>query len=280
MVAVAYPRLWRAVAAVLSTVSRVSLVVIVGLVLWATDPPVTPPLLVELVVNFSLLPGVAAGAVARAFAATLTIEDEALVIRRRGVRMEIAGRALAAVRPWRLPLPRAGVAFGLTSGRALGTTLAPSDLATLLDDLAALGVDEARQARSHPTVVYASARRAVAPTRWYHVLGRFVLFALFPAGVLFNAHQHIAYGGPLGEYHLLGLASYLRTFAVYWSTCAIYLVLYANVLRVGTEVASLASAWVVPAAAPRVRRVAEVVSRVVYYGGVPAVLLLRFAPWS
>ena len=42
---------------------------------------------------------------------------------------------------------------------------------------------------------------------------------------------------------------------------------------------ALGAAWVAPARAARVRRAVEVSCRVLYYGGVPVLLGLRFAPW-
>jgi len=96
--------------------------------------------------------------------------------------------------------------------------------------------------------------------------------------VLFNAHQHIAYGGLLGEYYLLGLGSYVETFAVHWLTVTIYLVLYASVWRGVAEGGCLLAACVAPARAAGVRRAAEIGCRVAYYGGVPVLLVLRFLP--
>src|SRR5439155_1664298 len=69
------------------------------------------------------------------------------------------------------------------------------------------GLEAARAAIRDPVVVYAHARARGAPRRWHHLLGRFAGFALLPTAVLFNAHQHIAYGGLVGEYYLLGLGS-------------------------------------------------------------------------
>src|SRR5439155_794374 len=135
--ACAYPLGWRIAGALLFAVSRASLPAILALVVLATDPPVTPPMLMRAVVVLALL----------------------------------------------------------------------------------------------PVLVYAHARARGAPRRWHHLLGRFPGFALLPTAVLFNAHQHIAYGGLLGEYYLLGLGSYVRTFAVHWLTLTIYLVLYASVWR-------------------------------------------------
>src|SRR5206468_3785068 len=175
--AFAYPLGWRIAGALLFALSRASLPAILALVVLATDPPVTPPVLVRVVVVLALLPGLAARLVARALAAEVSVDGDALVIRRRDLRLEVPCRAIA----------------------------------------------------------------------------------LLPTAVLFNAHQHITYGGVLGEYYLLGLGSYVRTFAVHWLTLTIYLVLYASVWRGLAEGTALLGACVAPARAAWVRRAAEIV---------------------
>jgi hypothetical protein len=150
----------------------------------------------------------------------------------------------------------------------------PNDL---LNALAASGVVAARLA-NHPMVVYAQAKHAIPRRRWYHRVGKFVLFALLPTAPLFNVHQYIAYGGTWGEYYLLGLRSYLTTFAVYWSTISIYLVLYASVWRGLAEVVAMLAAWILPERAPAVRRTVERACSILYYAGVPAIVAVRFWP--
>jgi hypothetical protein len=103
------------------------------------------------------------------------------------------------------------------------------------------------------------------------------MFALFPAGVLFNAHQYIAYGGTWGQWYLEGPLPWLQTALVYWLTVTVYLVLYASAWRGVTEAASLVAALGGEAQALRARRLAELVGRVAYYAGVPLLLALRFA---
>src|SRR5204863_2775419 len=224
--ACAYPLGWRIAGALLFAVSRASLPAILALVVLATDPPVTPPMLMRAVVVLALLPGLAARLVARAFVASLSVDDDALVIRRRDLRLEVPYRAIARLAPWAVPLPGPGLSVCLRSGRRLRQGLQIDDPTPLLLALAeAGGLEAARAATRHPVLVYAHARARGAPRRWHHLLGRFPGFALLPTAVLFNAHQHIAYGGLLGEYYLLGLGSYVRTFAVHWLTLTIYLVL-------------------------------------------------------
>ena len=277
--ACAYPLGWRIAGAVLFAVSRASLPAILALVVLATDPPVTPPMLMRAVVVLALLPGLAARLVARAFVASLSVDDDALVIRRRDLRLEVPYRAIARLAPWAVPLPGPGLSVCLRSGRRLRQGLQIDDPTPLLLALAeAGGLEAARAATRHPVLVYAHARARGAPRRWHHLLGRFAGFALLPTAVLFNAHQHIAYGGLLGEYYLLGLGSYVRTFAVHWLTLTIYLVLYASVWRGLAEGVALLAACVAPASAAGARRAVEIACQVAYYGGVPVLLLLRFLP--
>src|SRR6184192_77960 len=226
--ACAYPLGWRIAGAVLFAVSRASLPAILGLVVLATDPPVTLPVLVCGVVVLAL-----------------------------------PCRAIARVAPWAVPLPGPGLSVCMRSGRWLRQGLQIDDPTPLLLALAETGGLEAARG---------------APRRWHHLLGRFAGFALLPTAVLFNAHQHIAYGGLLGEYYLLGLGSYVRTFAVHWLTLTIYLVLYASVWRGLAEGVALLAACVAPASAAGARRAVEIACQVAYYGGVPLLLLLRFLP--
>ena len=163
--------------------------------------------------------------------------------------------------------------------RAYGM-LPPGDIRNCLLALSERGgIAAARAAVDHPTMVYAHAKAAAGAWRWYHLMAKFPLFALAPTAVLFNAHQHIAYGGPLGEYYLYGLGAYLETFAIYRATVTTYCVLYASVWRGLAEGVALLAAHVAPSRAARVRRAAEIACRVLYYGGVPVLLALRFAPW-
>jgi hypothetical protein len=240
-------------------------------VLLASDPPVTPPLLVRLMAVHVFAPYLAARLVERAATAEVTIGAGRLAVRRRDLALDVPLASIAAVVPWSLPLPSPGLSLRLASGARFPWALAAPDPAPLL---AALGGQAA--ALDHPVLVYARARHARAPRRWHHRLGKFVLFPLAPALVLFNAHQHIAYGGSLGEYHLLGLGSYLRTLAVYWTTVSIYLVLYASAWRGLAEAVALGAARVAPPQAARVRRVAEAACGIAYWAGVPVLLGLRF----
>ena len=275
----AYPPLWRCVAGGLVAASRASLPVLALVVAARLDEPLPLPTLLVAVTAFSALPALAAWLLERAFAASVELRERALHVRGRSLRLEVPCASIERAEPWRLPLPGPGVSLRLRSGALLHPGLEAPDLAPLLGALAeAGGVEAARDALREPVVVYAHAKQQHARGLSRHPLFKFPGFALLPTAVLFNAHQHIAYGGTLGQYYQLGLRAYVATLAVYWTTVAIYLVLYAAVWRGAAEGAALLAAWIVPAQAMRVRRAVEMVCTAAFYGGVPLLVLIRFLP--
>jgi apolipoprotein N-acyltransferase len=272
----AWPRPLRVLAGTLVAWSGASLWLILLAVLRATDPPVTPPVLLWSLTVLALLPALGAAALRHAFAATVTVGGGTLEIRRRDLRVEVPLAAIAAVEPWTVPLPAPGVALRLASGARLRWGLATPDPSPLVHALAAAGV--AGAAVAHPTCRWARAKAAAGRWRWRHLVAKYPAFALPPAAALFNAHQHIAYGGLLGEWYLLGPGAWLRTLALHWATTTAYLVLYASVWRGLAEAAALLAAHVAPSRAARVRRAVEGAARVGYYAGVPVLLVRRFLP--
>jgi hypothetical protein len=262
-----YRRPWRALAAGLLGVSRLSLLWILWRVLTANDPPITPPLLAEMLLVVWALPGAAAWLIGRALTAAARVADGALIVERPGSRVVVPLPRLATVTLWQVPLPEPGLALALADGSRVPFALAARDPTPLVAALDAAAL-------RHPNLVYAAARRP--PRGWRALLGRYVLFALPPAAVLFNAHQHIAYGGTLGEYYLMGAGAWLRNAAIHWATVSAYLLLYGSALRGAAESLALAAAWTLPSAARTVRNAVERVSTVAFYGGVPLVLALRF----
>ena len=278
--AVAYPVSWRITASVLLAISRGSLPLLLVLVLVSRDPPITPLMLVRALTILAVTPGLAAWLIERAFAVTLQLEGGELTLHHREQRVEIPCAAIARVHLWTIPLPGSGLWLHLRSGRRFRYGLQLDDPTILITALAAAGAPERlREALRHPAAAYAHAKHSGRARRWYHVLAKFPGFALVPTLPLFRVHQYIAYGGAFGQYYLLGLKAYLATFALYWGTLTIYLILYAALWRGVAEGVALAAAWVAPARAARVRRAVEMAHRVVYYGGVPALVIVRFLPW-
>src|SRR5262249_21783781 len=153
--------------------------------------PINPPAFYRTVVIFSVLPALGAWIVGRAARGTLAVDERGLRLARPGVRVDVPASAVGRVVPWRIPLPRPGFSLVTSSGRRLGYGLQMRDPAPALLALVERGgIEVARAALGHTTVVYARAKAAAGRRRWYHLVAKFPLFALAPAAVLFNAHQH------------------------------------------------------------------------------------------
>jgi hypothetical protein len=272
----AYGIAWRIVAAAMVVLSRASMPLLLVLVWLADDPPIGPLQLVQLVALFTALPAGAARLIRRVFRADIALGAETVRVRRADRLVEVPRSAIGHLAPWGVPLPGAGVSLALRSGRRLPLQLQLDDPLPLLARLAATIGQPAPDPETHPSLAYAHARAAPPRWHWSHYLVKFVLFPLLPVAVLFNAHQHIAYGGTLGEYYLLGLGAYVRTFAVYWAVVTLYLVLYAGTWRSAAELSAFAVTWAAPSRAARVRRSVEVICGLVYYAGIPALLAVRF----
>jgi len=273
----AYPSSWRWVAAALVALSRASLPAIAVGVLLRQGEPFPLPTLAAILTAYAALPGAAAWLLARVFTANVEVRGLKLHVRGRGLRLEVPCASIAGVEPWRLPLPGAGVWLRLRSGAVLRPGLEAPDLEPLLGALAdAGGVDAAREALRHPFLLYATLRQRRPRRLLDHPLFKFPGFSLLPTAVLFNAHQHIAYGGSLGQYYLEGLVPWLQTLGEYWATVCVYMLLYASACRVAAEGIALLAARAGSARAARARRAVEIACGGLYYAGVPALVLARF----
>jgi len=273
---IAYPQSSRIVAALLTTISRGSLLVLLTLLMFFETRLSNQLRLLRVFSIFCLAPGIAAWLVERAFAATATIRGGALVLQRRGQRIEIPCDAIDRVVPWVLPLPAGGVWLRLKSGRRFHYGLQVPDPIALIEALADAGAPEhVRAASQHPAALYARSRNTTS-RRWYHPVLKFLVFALVPALPLFRLHQWVAYGDTFGEYYSYGLKAYLLGFGIYWVGFTIDLVLYAAALRAVAETMVFAAAYVAPSRVAAVRRAVETADRILYYGGVPALLIRLF----
>jgi apolipoprotein N-acyltransferase len=280
--AIAYAASWRIPAAILMAISRGSLLAFVALLsfldAWLSTPlRLSNPLrLVRAFSVFCLAPEMGLWLLERACAATVLFQSGVLVLQRHRQRIEIPCESIERAAPWVVPLPSGGLWLRLKSGRRFRYGLQVADPVAFIDALADAGA-HVRGASQHPAAVYARSRNSISP-RWYHRILKFVVFALVPALPLFRLHQWIAYGGTFGEYYMYGLKPYLLGFAIYWATSGVYLVLYAAALRAVAEPFVWTAAHVAPSRTPRVRRAVEMVNRLLYYGGVPLLLIRLF--WS
>jgi apolipoprotein N-acyltransferase len=261
------PTPWRVVTATLAAVAFVTLpTYVLALVVL---PPVPPVVMIRSFVLGTALPAAMAWGVARLFAGTADVDGGTLRLRRTDLEIDVPCASIAAVRPWWLPLPRPGLTIRLQRGARLPLGVALDDPGVLVDRLGGRGGDVAR----HPTVLWAATRRR---RRWWRALLAFPVFGTVPACILFYTHQHIAYGGTFGQYYLEGPLPYFSTLWEYWATTIILLVSYASVWRAAGECIVWAAALAGRDAAVVARRAVEIACGLAYYGGVPALLALRY----
>jgi apolipoprotein N-acyltransferase len=229
-----------------------------------------------------LVPEGAAWCVLMAFAARASIEAGALVLTRGARRLELPLHDLAAVEPWRLPIPGPGVRLRLASGARWRYGLAHADplalARALVPDAAGArpGADPtAAGGASSRATLYVRVRGAIRRGRLDQPFAKFVAFPLALAIPAFRLHQHIAYGDGLGEYYTFGAKAYLTTFVLWWAAWGVGVVLCAAALRAVIEAGTLAGVWLRPAGAVDTRRWLERGGLAALYLGLPAWLLFR-----
>ena len=229
----------------------------------------------RLITGFFLVPEAAAWCVLRAFGAQASIDQGALVFTRGQRRLELPLHAIAAVEPWRLPVPNQGAALRLSSGARWSFGMAlrnPLGFAQALDAAGGPPIADSAASRS---MAYMRARLAM-PRNWLdHPATKFLLFPWLLALPAFRLHQYIAYGGLLGEFYSFGLKAYLTTLGLWWAAWAIGVLLCAAGIRAAIEVATGMLIVLRPANAIATRQVLERLGLVALYLGLPAWLLAR-----
>ncbi len=180
---------------------------------------------------------------------------------------------------WKLPLPDTGINLRLATGQRWSFGIVMTDPSALMTALIAAGATAALAAeQARFTTIYARTRASVSAWRIDHFAMKFIVFPLVPALPAFRLHQHIAFGGSFGEYYTYGLKAYLIAFLIWWASWAIGMVLFAALLRVVIEMGTLLSIAVREESAVDARRWLELLGRLLYFVGVPALLLLRVWP--
>lgn len=216
-------------------------------------------------------PLLAAWALARAHAAQARIEGALLVLDQRRRRIEIPVASIAALHPWRMPLPSSGVDLTLDTQTRWTHGLAVLKPLTLSRALAASGAPARIEGRFANLIATLAETRAMARHRVLdHPLLKFALFPLLPALVAFRLHQVIAFGGPFGEWHTYGAGAWLTGLAIWWASWSIGLMLFAAAMRIVIEAVCVAALLARPSRGADVRDVLEMLARAAFYIGVPA----------
>lgn len=222
-----------------------------------------------------LAPEAIAWCLLQAFSARATVAQGMLVLTRGAMRLSLSVRDIAAVEPWRIPLPGPGAGLRLVSGARWRYGIALPNPAALAQALATAGGAPVPSAQPSRLQAYAQAGMDLQRGWLDHPLAKFILLPLGLALVAFRLHQHIAYGGTFGEFYTFGLKAYLTTFALWWAAWIIGVSLSAAALRAATETGTLLAALLQPRHALPARQALERTSLATLYLGLPGWLLLQ-----
>ncbi|MBK8286055.1 MAG: apolipoprotein N-acyltransferase [Ahniella sp.] len=268
--------IWRVVAGTLRVSAAVGLVwLLIRMFVW-DGFQVNSLIQIKLFGATVLLPMLLAWVVMRIFAVKIRLTSQHLALVQRGQRTEIPLSDLNGLLVWRLPWPISGVDLLFGNGKRWSSGLALRDPAQLLAALAVAGapvhwVDEASKSRAD----WAASRAANHHRFFDRTLVKFVLFPLLMALPAFRLHQIIAFGGMFGEYFTYGPGAWLIGLMIWWAAWMIGLMLFAGLLRVVVEVIVAGVGLLRSVAAQQVRRVLEVLVKLIYFVGIPAWFLVR-----
>lgn len=263
-------RPWRAIAIVLQVLVAVGLVWVAWRLFGEGARLNALPLLRQFAA-WVAVPAVLAALLDAIHGGRLRVAGGRLLIAQRWRTLEVPVASIAALRPWRLPLPRPGVGMALASGAGLPVGMGGIDPATLAR---ATGQPDL-PTDAGPLAAWTHAR--VRVRRWWidHVLVKYAIFALVPALPAFRLHQHIAYGSTFGEWLTFGPKAWLLALLIWWASWVAGLALFGALLRVLVEAVAMLAAAANPSRAIAARRMLEACARALYFVGVPAWLLLR-----
>ncbi|MFO0592341.1 MAG: hypothetical protein U0441_32650 [Polyangiaceae bacterium] len=228
-------------------------------------PPV--PLAMGLLL-FSALPVLIAAVLRRAATGTLTLRTDTLTLALRSERIDIPLASVTRIRPLALPWPTPAVALDLRSGRTFDRALGARTLPALVSALSRHVPLEKKPILSFAASV------PEKRSRWLLSLQHVVL-PLALTLVIFRLHQIIVYGGPFGQYHSMGLGPYVGSFIRRWLGIAGAFAVMAGVLRIVVELTVWGLTVARPGAARALRRVAEILALVLYFGAIPGYVAVR-----
>lgn len=257
----------------LRVVSRSSLVVMAGLALFASELWHANTLAqVRSVVAWFVAPELAALFIVLAFRVRLQRADDQLVFERGSRRLALPVADIRAVQPWRWPVPAEGAWLLLSNGPRWPRGLSGVDAQALQQ---ALGLAEGPAQPAGWLDRWGQARRATSRSRFDRPWLKFGVLPFVLAVPAFRLHQHIAFGGSLGEWQTFGAAAFLKGFGLWWAGWAIGVLLAAAALRAAVEAATMVAAGRSAESATSVRAVAQRMALALLYLGLPAWLAWR-----
>lgn len=267
------PPATRAVAGLLRLFSRAGALGIAAAWLWGDSPLTANSLaLVRTFAALCVIPELAAWLLLRASTASLVMRDGVMLLSRGTRQLTLPLLDIAAVEPWRCPLPGAGLSLRLRTGERWPQGLALADPWALA---AALGLPVTPWHGRLAAWARARAGYAPGPGLIGHPALKFLLLPLLLAMPAFWLHQNIAYGSPLGEFYSFGLMAYLRGMALWWAAWMAGVAACAAALRLLIETTALVIALTHPTGAVAARRGLEPLGAGLLYLGLAAWLLAR-----
>lgn len=269
------PTTARIAASLLRAFARCSLLVMGAAMLFDDGLRSNTLAQMRMITAFFLAPEAAAWCMLRAFYAQASIDQGVLVFTRAKRRLELPLHAIAAIEPWRLPVPTQGAGLRLSSGARWSFGVALRNPLAFAQALATAGGPTAADSTAARRLAYVRTCLAM-PRNWLdHPATKFVFFPLLLALPAFRLHQYIAYGGLFGELYTFGLKAYLTTLGLWWAAWAIGVLLCAAGIRAAIEVATGVLIALRPAKAVPTRQMLERLGLVALYLGLPAWLLAR-----
>ena len=223
------------------------------------------PYLVQRLFFASAIPALLAAALQRT--STLRLEGDRAVL---SLGAEIPFAAVAALRPFSIPLPQPGFSLRLRSGRNFAYGICARDPGPLAAALcAAAGLPPPDDATFRDATVRAHTRRLHHPALKFGLVPALVTF------ILFRLHQRISFGDLFGEYTAYGLARWLHTLAGVALFVFGHFALLAGGLRALAELFLQPVLRLAPRLGSAARWTVEIALAAAYYGGTAAALLLR-----
>ncbi len=263
----------RAAIGLLRLVSRGGALALGVAVLWGDGALQANTLaLLRLFVALCLIPEALSWALLQLGSAHLAMHEGLLVLTRGTRRLDVPLQDIAALEPWRLPLPGPGASLRLNSGARWPLGLMLPAAWALAD---ALGVPIREQPASRTWWAYARSGAQRPPSRLARPAFKFLLLPLLLALPAFQLHQRIAYGSPFGEFYSYGLGAYLKAFALWWAAWTVGVVLCSAAVRAVIEASALAGGLLRPAQADATRARLELLGLLALYLGLPCWLLWR-----
>ncbi len=276
--AIVFSPRWNIICISLHLVARFSLVGIIILVIFYQDNDPISKLALLKIFGFSCaVPEMIVVVMKYYFSSSIQINENTIIIEQRNQKLVIPVKKVDYITPSALPLPEYSLDLHLLDSNKTILQILTNNAKNIIDRLKMTNISFVPSSKNISYFKsYIEARSTINKNRLDSPFIKFFLFALVPAIPVFHLHQYIAYGGAFGEYYAYGLQAYLLAFAIWWASWIIYMAMFAVPIRVFIEFGSVLFSFFNIANALISRFILEWLGRILYYVGIPALLLARY----